>query len=317
MFHSLDFRTMPGIGSPHLQMFVATFCPPGDEPPSHPLSIRLCDGDRLSCLISTPLLWRPLEGTVALLHGLGGSHLSPYMIRFSRKLYEKGFRVVRINLRGCGNGDGFNSKTYTSGDSQDIAAVLQLLKRGEPRSPIYLIGCSLGGNIILKMAGEMGEKAKDLVERMIAICPPLDIEQTLERTSTGTNRLYHNYYLKAILKQGKRFVGGQQIQSIQEFDEKITVPLWGYSSIQDYYAKCSSLFFIPEIRIPCDLLFAADDPFIDYTALNKVKLHSATKAFLTMSGAHMGFIGPEVSNPFWLDQYLVYWAQGSKTLSIT
>lgn len=312
MFQNLHFRPFPGLASPHLQMFLASYCPPGAEAPSLPLTVHLNDGDQLSCQVSTPTAWQPYDGTIALLHGLGGSHSSPYMVRMSRKFYQRGKRVVRINLRGCGSGAGLNQKTYTSGDSQDITTVLELLKMQEPLSPIRLIGFSLGGNILLKMAGELGDKASRLIEGIGAVCPTLDLYQTVQKVSQGSNRLYQHYYLKQILKQGARWIGKQKIRSVQEFDEKITVPLWGYASTQDYYAQCSSLAFIPEIRVPCYLLFADDDPFIDYRMLSQVKLNSATKALLTMHGAHMGFIGSDdlKRGPFWLDQFLLDQALG-------
>jgi predicted alpha/beta-fold hydrolase len=310
MFKPLEFRPLPGLASPHLQMLFACYTPAGDEPPSQPLYITLSDGDRLCCQLSTPETWQPHNGTIALLHGLGGSHTSTYMIRLSRKFYELGKRVIRINLRGCGSGLGLNKKTYMGGNSADIISVLQLLKMEAPLSPIHLIGFSLGGNIILKMAGELGEKASSLLTKMSAICPSLDLGQNLKSLLHPSNRLYHRYYLSLMIKQGKQWVGNRHIGSIQEFDEQITAPLWGFSSIHDYYEKCSSLKYIPLIRIPCDLLFAADDPFIDYKTLLSVKLSETSSAHLTQNGSHMGFIGrtSQKGGIFWMDQLLLDWA---------
>lgn len=313
MFQTLDFRPLPGLSSPHLQMLFACYTPAGEEAPSKSIIVNLSDGDQLSLQVSTPEKWQPHDETLVLLHGLGGSHLSPYMVRLSRKFYAAGWRVVRINLRGCGSGAGLNKKSYSSGDSQDIVAVLKQLKKTDPQSSIRLVGFSLGGNIILKMAGELGESASALVERMIAICSPLDLEETLQMVSRRSNRLYHRYYLSQVLKQGERWVQDQRIDSIQDFDDKITVPLRGYSSRRNYYETCSSLAYIPKIRVPCDLLFASDDPFIDHTALARIKLSGTTRAYLTGKGAHMGFIGRDRNERgiFWMDQFLLDWSSAS------
>lgn len=309
MFAPLDFRPLPGLSSPHLQMLFANYSPAGEEPPSKPLFVRLTDGDQLCCQVSSPLHWQPHEATIVLLHGLGGCHLSPYMIRLARKFHRLGFRVVRINLRGCGTGAGLNKKTYTSGDSQDVLTVLHQLKKEAPHSAIQLMGFSLGGNIILKLAGELGEKASDYIGRMIAICPALDLLQSIQTIQKKENRLYHRYYLTNILKQAPKWVNKRYFNSMRELDEHITAPLWGYANALDYYKKCSSLQFIPEIRVPCDLLFAEDDPFIDHQALTRVKLSDSTRAWLTQKGSHMGFIGQDSKNRgiFWMDDYLLEW----------
>lgn len=314
MFKMLEFRPLAGLSSPHLQMIISNYFPTGEEPPSESLLVHLIDGDKLCCQVSTPLNWNPHDATVALLHGLGGSHLSPYMIRLARKFYSQGVRVVRINLRGCGAGAGLNQKTYTSGDSQDILTVLHTLKKEMPLSPIVLMGFSLGGNIILKLAGELGEKASRYIDRMIAVCPALDLQQSIGIISKRENLLYHQYYLSNILKQGAQWVKNRKIYTLQELDEVVTAPLWGYANAKDYYRQCSSLQFIPSIRVPCDLLFSADDPFIDHQELSSVPLFETTHAWLTSYGGHMGFIGKDgkSSGLFWMDSYLLDWFQVNK-----
>lgn len=291
MFKPLNFHTFPGIRSPHVQMFLANFGPTGLEPVSRPELIRMSDGDLLSCEISTPLQWLPEDPTVVMVHGLGGSHLSGYMIRQSRKFYHNGMRVVRVNLRGCGSGKGLNKLPYNSGTSHDIYDVLKTLKAKSPHSPITLVGFSLGGNVILKMAGEHGLEIQKLVRKLIAVCPPLDIEHCVTRISRRRNWAYHKYFLNSILDQGWKWIQEHSIRSIQEYDDKITAPLWGYANAKDYYDKCSSSKFIGNIQVPGDLIFAADDPFIDHNILSRVQLPSHLNAWLSPIGGHMGFIG--------------------------
>lgn len=309
MFRELDFRPLIGLSSPHLQMIFANYSPAGDEPPTKQLVVRLSDGDKLCCEVSTPPQWRPNHVTLVLLHGLGGSHTSPYMIRLARKFFHLGKRVVRINMRGAGSGKGLNKKSYMSGNSQDVLTVLQGLRKGAPFSPIHLVGFSLGGNIILKMAGELGKSASRFIDRMMAICPALDLWESVTIISKPANLLYQKYYLASILEQAADQCVGHTIGTMTDFDEKVTAPLWGYASASDYYKQCSSLQFIPEVSVPCDLLFAADDPFIDYTTLNKVTLSKTTRAWLTTYGSHMGFIGKDSRNRgiYWMDQMILDW----------
>jgi uncharacterized protein len=310
MIKHLDFKPLKGLASPHLQMAFAIYSPCGQAPEASTMRITLTDGDQLSSEVSTPSKWHPSHPTVALVHGLGGSHNSKYMIRLARKFYLRGCKVVRINLRGCGSGEGLAERPYYSGNSEDIAEVLAHLKNQAPHSPITLIGFSMSGNIILKMAGELGEKGSTLVHHLMAICPVLDIANCQVRMTHHHNWLYHKYYLRNMHRQGKKWLNNKTFSTIHEFNDKIVAPLWGYANADDYYEKCSSAKFIPSIKIPCDLIFASDDPFIDYKVVKRVNLPESTHAWLTTHGGHLGFIGrssqPE-NGVYWLDDILLNW----------
>lgn len=306
MFKLLNFRPVPGLTSPSLQMIISNFSPPGNAPLSQSLLVSLADGDQLSCEISTPISWQPHNFTIAMVHGLGGSHLSSYMIRLSRKFFQHGMRVVRINLRGCGTGKGLNCLPYNNGNSDDVRTVLETLKAKAPLSPIVLIGFSLGGNVALKMAGELGDQAATLLSRLFAVCPVLDIADAVYRISQKKNWIYHRYYLRTLRQQGKQWLKGKVISSMHDIDEQVTAPLWGYKNAQDYYEKCSSCKYIKNICITCDLLLAADDPFIDYNILKHIKLSSTTNVWITPFGSHMGFLGrtSHEHDIYWMDHWL-------------
>lgn len=307
MFNHLDFLPYPGLKSPHLQLFFTNLSIAGKPPHSNSLIVPLSDGDRLSCEVSTPPTWQPHLQTIVLVHGLGGSQNSKYMIRLSRKFYNHGLRVVRINLRGCGSGQGLNLRPYNNGNSEDIYEVLQILKAQTPLSPINLIGFSLGGSIILKLAGELGELAHRVINRLFAVCPVLDIAQSVDSIAEKKNWFYQKYFLAKLSDQGHRWVKEKKISSLREIDEKVTAPLWGYLNADDYYKKCSSYRFIDNIHIPCDILLAADDPFIDYTIVQRVNLPKSTSVWLTSTGSHLGFIGQETNQKafFWMDKWLL------------
>lgn len=277
------------MSSPHLQMMLASIGPKGKEPPSLEIKIDIGNGDLLSCLIS-----KNSGPTVVLLHGLGGSAQSSYMVRNARKLYLAGFNVVRVNLRGCGTGKGLSCLPYNSGNSQDIKKVLEFLN-----APATLIGFSLGGNIALKLGGELD--SSKFLEHIIAICPVLSLKDCTTRIEQYT--IYNNYYVNSILAQTQKWSRGQKLRTINDFDEKIIAPLWGYINADDYYTKCSSEKFIPNIAIPCDILLAKDDLFIDYKRIYELDLSASTKVWLSEKGSHMGFIGKNTF--YWLDKFLL------------
>lgn len=312
MIKNINFKPLPGLSSPHLQTILSHFGPMGVAPLSVPVLIKLDDGDLLSCHISNPLIQVNQKGeipTIVMLHGLGGSHESCYLIRLAKKFFDEGYRVVRINMRGCGSGEGLAARPYNGGTSEDIFAVLKYLKGQYPHSNTTLIGFSLGGNIVLKMAGELGIRAKQYFNRLIAICPTVDIYHAVKCLEKKSNWIYHRFYLQHLLRQSKDWMMGKTVSTIYEYDEKITAAHWGYKSAAEYYDKCSSANFIGKIEVPCDLLFANDDPFIDFRPIYELKLPPHVRVFLTEHGGHMGFLGwtGNKNDYYWMDHILLEW----------
>lgn len=304
----LNFEPLFGFSSPHLQTTLASYLPAGKEPPSKTCLIELKNKDFLSTLLSTPLNWKESDPIVLLVHGMGGCHTSSYMIRMSRKLYQKGYKVVRVNLRGSGSGKGLSKLPYHAGTSDDILTILKLLKNESPVSEIHTMGFSLGGNIILKLAGELGSLANEWVNTFIAVCPPIDLAQTVSLIQASHNRFYHSYFVKHVLKHSERW-NPQNIRTLYEFDEQITAPLWGYHGASEYYQKCSSLHFLPNITQKTHLLFAQDDPFIRFNKLNEISLPDNVHVWTTQKGGHVGFLGNPLKKHgmYWMDNLLLSW----------
>ena len=289
---NLSFHPAPGLTSPHIQTVLPILFPRGGkEPLSTPFFIDLEDGDVLCCKMSTPPSWTPDQKTVLMLHGLGGSDSSTYMVRMSRKFYQAGYRSIRVNLRGVGSGRSLAQRPYHGGVSHDVLQILQTLKKQSPDSPVILVGFSLGGNITLKLLGELGGKASSLLEMGISICAPIDLAQTMKLLFKRSNQLYHLYYVKELRSSAARWIGKHSIRSIQDFDNHVTAPHWGFRDAFDYYQQCSSTYFLSGIRQKCHLIFAADDPFVDYRAAVQDSLSSAVKIWLSQYGGHMGFWG--------------------------
>jgi uncharacterized protein len=310
MFKRLHFQPPFGLSSPDLQMILSAYGGHGAEPPSEQMLVQLEDGNCLSCHLSNPHPDQEPQQVVVLVHGLGGSYQSGYLIRLARKIYQAGACAVRVNLRNCGSGEGMSALPYNGGTSGDVLAVLRELKKRFPQAFITLIGFSLGGNIVLKLAGELGDEAKYYLHQAITVCPTIDLYQAVKHIERTRNWIYHRYYLSHLSTQSKKWSKDLSIHSLYEFDNKITAPLWGYKNARDYYSRCSSERFIENISVPTKILFAADDPFIDFQLIERIKkIPSSVDVYLTEKGGHMGFLGwsGKEHGYFWLDWILMNW----------
>lgn len=307
----LNFQPLFGISSKHLQTILPTLRLVTSPPESTRWIVELGGGDSLACEISTPLNWKPTDQSVMMLHGLGGSHEAKYMIRLAKAAHQKGYRAIRVNLRGCGSGQGLSKRPYHAGCSDDILEVVKKYKKVAPFSDLTLVGYSLGGNVILKFAGELGEAANRWVKRCVAVCSPLDLKQTVVAIGKKTHFFYEKHFLRSLALQTKSWIE-QKASSIYEFDQTVTAPLCGFKNADHYYELCSSQFFLHQIRCPTEILLAEDDPFINPLPIQTISLHSSVNVWQTKFGGHMGFLGRNAAeyDYYWLDQLLLNWLEG-------
>jgi len=314
------FRPLPLLSHPHMQTILAAKVYFPLEPPSTTRLVDLADGDRIALEISTPAGWQPDAPTVLLLHGLCGCHRSTYMRRLAYKCWRCGLRAVRMNLRGCGSGRGLARQLYHSGRSEDVHAVLRALHAETPDSPLTLLGFSLGGNIVLKLAGELREAAARYLRQVIAVCPPADLAACVRLLAKPPNRLYERHFMRRlradVLDRHRLFpdlppAALPQELTLYAFDNLYTAPRCGFRSADDYYARCSAAPLVPNITMPCRMLFAADDPFIDATVFDGVSLPASIQLLRTRYGGHLGFLGwPGRAGGYrWLDTLLLAWLQ--------
>ena len=312
---TLDFRPFPLLGNPHTQT-IAAWLGSRREPPSERHGIDLDDGDRLAVEVSTPPSWHDGDATVLMLHGLCGCHMSHYMVRLARRFYREGVRAVRINQRGCGSGRGLAKQPYHSGRSDDALAVARAFSSDADRARLTLLGFSLGANIALKLAGELGSAASDLVERVVAVCPPSDLAACSARLCDPANRLYDRYFVSLlradVAYRHRAFpdlgpVSLPDRMNVREFDEVYTAPRCGFASAADYYERASSAHLLPSIAVPCDVLLARDDPLIDPTTFDALDLPDHVEVCKTERGGHLGFLGTpgRLGGVRWMDWWVV------------
>ena len=221
-------------------------------------------------------------------------------------------------MRNCGSGKGLARHIYHSGRSEDIFESIKALKRGHPESPIILIGFSLGGNLVLKLAGELGDIGKEFLRGVIAVSPPVDLYSSVQMMGDPANAMYERYFYKLLRAdvhyRHRKFKDLPRIHlprnlKLYEFDQLYTAPTCGFNSVDDYYNKCSSAHFVPDITIPTKILLAEDDPIISASSLDSIKIPSSVDLFKTKRGGHMGYLGTPGSEKgfYWLDSVLVDW----------
>lgn len=317
MSQEIPFEPFPFLNNPHYQTIINSTVNFFFEPSSTQKLIPLADGDKISLEITTPAEWKPTDSTVVLVHGLCGSHKGTNLIRMARKLAPLGVKVVRFNMRGCGSGRGLAKQIYHSGSSGDVFEAIKVLKKEFPDSPIILVGFSLGGNVVLKMAGELGSLAPSFLKGVIAVSPPVDLYSSILMIGHEDNDMYERYFYKLlrsdVMYRHRKFklpkIDLPKDLKLYEFDQLYVAPFCGFKDVHDYYSRCSAINFVEYIDLPCKILVAEDDPIVSSSALDHCKLSSQVNVFKTKKGGHMGYLGnPRDEKGFhWLDSLLVDW----------
>ena len=316
----------PGIllKNPHLQtLYPALF----SHPPLPKVEIErfeLDDGDFVDCY------WHRRPGThtkaiVTLFHGLAGSFSSPYIRRAMHALAQNGFSVVLMHFRGCSGEPNRLPRSYHSGDTADAKAWLHHLQKSFTDIPLYAVGYSLGGNMLLKLLGEWREIS--LLQKAVAVSAPMELAICAERMERGFSQLYQYHLLRQLkhdLLQKYREHNMQQIigltqtqvkklKTFREFDDAYTAPVHGFKDATEYYRTCSARRYLSEITTPTFIIHAADDPFMTDAVLPaQNELSSSTKLSVLPNGGHVGFIGGSPLRPhYWLEEAIVSFFQNN------
>jgi len=249
--------------------------------------------------------WQPeprRRPTLVLLHGLEGSADSHYMLGIADKGFRRGFNIVRLNQRNCGDTDHLSVGVYHSGLTSDPAAVLRELAEDDGLPAMVVIGYSLGGNLALRLAGELGEGGRPEVKAFAAVSPTLDLTACADALERGENRLYQWNFVRGLRRRVRRkarlypdhytTVHLPHIRTVRQFDEAYTAPLSGFRDAADYYYRASSLRVISHARRPTLIITAEDDPFIPVGPFRSPEVldNPHVTLLLTRHGGHCGFI---------------------------
>jgi predicted alpha/beta-fold hydrolase len=267
--------------------------------------------------------WQPephAAPTLILVHGLEGSSRSHYMRGTARKAFAGGFNVVGVNMRNCGNTEHLTETLYHSGMSGDIRRVIEELAGRDGLRTIFVAGFSMGGNIVLKLAGEYGDDAPEALAGVCAISPSLDLSACAAQIERRENRIYMSSFMRSLRRRIRRKQrqhphiynarGVGRVRTVREFDERFTAPHAGFRDADDYYAQSSALPLVARIRVQTLVLHAQDDPLIPASSFfdSAIAENPNVLLVLTTGGGHVAFIsdaGLGGEDRFWAENRIV------------
>lgn len=256
--------------------------------------------------------------TVILLHGLEGSSDSHYLRGMAEKAWRAGFNAVRLNQRNCGGTEHLTPGLYHSGLTADPLAVMRILAH-EGLTRFAFCGYSLGGNIALKLAGELEPDDAARVTAVTAVSPPIELAHCVDALERPANAAYHWNFLRGLRSRMRRkaalFPGRydlarlDQAWSVRAFDDAFTAPHNGFAGAADYYHRASAARVIEQLRVPALLVTADDDPFVPSTAARDARLASAPRLtrLITRRGGHCGYLGRRqaTGDGYWAEQRVI------------
>ena len=241
--------------------------------------------------------------TVIVVHGLEGSSESQYMMGIARNALATGMNVVRMNQRNCGGMDHCAPTLYNSGRSADVAAVARNLVARDGIPGYVLTGFSMGGNLVLKLAGEWESEGPAEFRGVAAVCPAVNLAASADALHEPSNRLYEYYFLLQLFRRFRRkarlfpdsFDASRLrgIKTLREFDDRVTAYYCGFTGADDYYARAAAANVIEHIARPTLIIHAANDPFIRLLSDTRKKIvsNSHITYLETEDGGHCAFFG--------------------------
>ncbi|HEX4045921.1 MAG TPA: hydrolase [Gammaproteobacteria bacterium] len=319
MVSETQFKPAWWLGNSHLQTLWPTICRRNIKN----LTLRrerlnLPDGDFIDLDWVEQAEPSPI---VLILHGLEGSIESHYAKGMLKAFAQLGWRGVFMHFRGCSGEPNRLPRSYHSGETGDVNYVARLLAEREPETPLAAIGFSLGGNVLLKWLGETG--AHNPLVAAVAISVPFELYKAVTRIQHGFSRVYQWYLIKSLrCRLSQKFQVSPtlfdpgllyKVSTIYDFDTKITVPLHGFTNIEEYYSMASSRGYLRDIQVPTLILHAKDDPFMSEDIIPQPsELSPKVTLEITEKGGHVGFVGGKYpwQAEYWLEKRVPNFLEG-------
>lgn len=313
-FEASEYR--PRFSGGHVQTLYAWARP--RRFPSLPVPVERCFDVAPDARVLAHCHWHPDPAghpTLLLLHGLEGSSHAHYIAGISDKAWAAGWNVVRLNQRNCGNTEHLSRGLYHSGLTHDPLFVVRELIASDGIERIAIAGYSLGGNLTLKLAGELGDAAPPQLKAVCAVSPTMDLSACVEALERRSNIAYEFNFVRNLKARMRRKASAHpglfsldplpRIWTVRQFDEAYTAPHHGFLDASDYYHRASALRVIENIRVPALILTAADDPFVPTGAFysDAVQRNPSIKVVVTPHGGHCAFVERSVNG------YDGYWAE--------
>jgi len=257
--------------------------------------------------------------TLILLHGLEGSSMAHYMRGISEKAWAAGWNVVRLNQRNCGGTERLSRGLYHSGLTHDVHFVMRELLQRDGVPAVAVAGYSLGGNLALKLAGELGDAAPEGLAAVCAVSPTMDLAVCVKALERRSNIPYEWNFVRNLKGRMRRkaaaFPGSfsldplKRIWTVRQFDEAYTAPHHGFRDASDYYYRASAMRVIDRIRVPALIIAAEDDPFVPASTFRDPAVTSNPNitVVLTPHGGHCAYVerGDGSYDGYWAEREIV------------
>lgn len=308
----------PLFRNPHILTIVANFYPRRYEDTAFPKQRRLIqtDPDTKVLVESQRPIGQP-RGHLVMVHGLEGSGQSGYIVSMAWTALNAGFITHRFHMRTCAGTEQHCKTLYHAGLTSDLRSFLTQL-RAEPgeesRLPVFLAGYSLGGNVVLKLAGEIGDT--DLIQGVCGISVPIDLARCTRRMQDPDNLLYERRFVKRMKKRMTatgRYTKAElaPCKTIWDIDDRITAPSFGFQGAAHYYGTQSAINFLHQIRVPTLLIQSRDDTYIPFEMYSHPSIteNPCIRLLTTEYGGHLGFLSRRGLPRFWLDGTILEFIQ--------
>lgn len=318
MLQKSDFEPAWWLRNSHAQTVWASVMRPPIPLELQRERVELPDGDFIDLAWDAANAQERDKPLVVILHGLAGNLQSPYARGFIAAFSQAGWRPVFMHLRGSSGEPNRLARYYHSGDTADLAYIVQHLQHNNPDVPIAAVGVSLSGNVILKWLGETG--AQNPLTCAVAVSVPFELEQSAKRMNCGFSKIYQWRLLRQIrLGIESKFIHQKipcpfdlnrlhRVKNFVEFDNLVTAVLHDFIDAKDYYQQSSSRQYLAGIAVPTLIIHAEDDPFMPPSVIPAVNELSATTVLeLSPRGGHVGFVtGNRLGKAeYWLERRIV------------
>ncbi len=326
-FNPQPFEPRPWLRNGHVQTIVGNYLRrPDGLPPytSELVEVSPATHNQIASQVLCHCHWQPEvvraeRMTAIILHGLEGSSRSQYVVGNANKMWRAGWNVVRMNMRNCGGTEALSPTLYHSGLSGDVESVLRTLTTHFGLTRTALVGYSMGGNLVLKLTGELGADPPKELKAVAVVSPALDLGASADALHLPVNRVYERKFLRDLLKRFRRKTRlfprvfdpakADGIHSLREFDERVTALYAGFQGADDYYYRAAAARVVDRIAVPTLILHALDDPFVRITEASRALLlaNPAITLIEPEHGGHCAFLAKAVA----ADGNDGYWAEST------
>ena len=310
-----SFEPHPLLRNPHAQTLASAFLP--RRFPLLPQSVSRDFETEPGTRIRGECHWQsqPRErSTLVLVHGLEGSSESGYMLGLAERAFVNGWNAIRLNQRNCGGTESLTPTLYNSGLSGDYRAVLAELIERDSLPEIFFVGYSMGGNLVLKMAGELGRRAPRQLRAVAGVCPCVDLGICADAVGLPQNLIYQEHFVRNLKNRMRRkaklfpeefdLSPMSRVRTLREFDDKITAKYCGFHDATDYYTRSSALRVAAEIQVPTLIVTSQDDPFVPFASFSDPALvnNAHIRVIVPERGGHCAFISRHAGDErFWAE----------------